>query len=199
MKWLSERISSHRHEDYTTVIVSSKIEKWKESLIFGWLMLWTLMGAGIIYYLVTDSFSESMLQNTTKKDLQLYLGVFLVLWAYFEYRVGRVYWWRKKGMEYFKFEENRLIMKRAFGKYGKAFEYLYGNITDLKIIERKQKSFSKVMGSAFWDIGNEALSFEYQGRQIIFGIQLEPQEAKILKMFFRDELKKKLKAATIKA
>ena len=31
MKWLSERISSHRHEDYTTVIVSSKIEKWKET------------------------------------------------------------------------------------------------------------------------------------------------------------------------
>lgn len=191
MKWLSERISFHKHENYTTIIVSSKIESWKESLIFGWLMLWTLIGLAIIYFLVTDNYSQAMLENTSKKDLQLYLGVFLVLWGYFEYRVARVYLWRKKGMEYFKFDAEKLTIKRAFGKYGKANEYMYDNISELKVIERKDKSYSKVMGSAFWDIGNEALSFMYHGRQIIFGVQLEPAEAKSFKTFFSDELKKR--------
>lgn len=189
MKWLSERISYHKHENYTTVIVSSKVESWKESLIFGWLMLWTIIGIGIIYLLITDNYSSGMLKNTTKKDLQLYLGVFLVLWAYFEYRVGRVYLWRKKGMEYFKFEKERLIVKRAFGNYGKANEYLYDNISDVKEIERKDRSFSKVMGGSFWDIGNEAVSFQYFDKQIIFGIQLEEKEAKVLSDFFTKEIK----------
>ena len=194
MKWLSERISYHKHEKYTTVIISSKVESWKESLIFGWLMLWTIIGAAIIYFLVTDNYTSGMLKNTTKKDLQLYLGVFLVLWAYFEYRVARVYIWRKKGMEYFKFEKERLIIKRAFGKYGKANEYLYDNISELKLIERKEKSFSKVMGSSFWDIGNEAVSFQYFDKQIIFGIQLEEKEAKAFGTFLKEEIKLRKRA-----
>lgn len=198
MKWLSERISYHKHEKYTTVIISSKVESWKESLIFGWLMLWTLIGATIIYFLVTDNYTSGMLANTTKKDLQLYLGVFLVLWAYFEYRVGRVYLWRKKGMEYFKFDKERLIIKRAFGKYGKAQEYLYDNISHLKLVERKDKSFAKVMGSSFWDIGNEAISFKYFDKEIIFGIQLEEKEAKSLRDFFSKEITYKMKSRASK-
>lgn len=189
MKWLSERISYHKHENYTTLIISSKVESWKESLIFGWLMLWTLIGGIIIYFLATDNYTSSMLENTNKKDLQLYLGVFLVLWAYFEYRVGRVYLWRKKGMEYFKFDKDRLIIKRAFGKYGKANEYLYDNISEIKELERKERSFASVMGGSFWDISNETVAFKYFDKQVIFGVQLEEKEAKQLKKFFSDEIK----------
>lgn len=189
MKWLSERISYHKHENYTTLIISSKVESWKESLIFGWLMLWTLIGGIIIYFLATDNYTSSMLENTNKKDLQLYLGVFLVLWAYFEYRVGRVYLWRKKGMEYFKFDNDRLIIKRAFGKYGKANEYLYDNISEIKELERKERSFASVMGGSFWDISNETVAFKYFDKQVIFGVQLEEKEAKQLKKFFSDEIK----------
>ena len=71
MKWLSERISFHKHENYTTLIISSKIESWKESLIFGWLMLWTIIGGAIIYFLLSDNYSQAMLENTNKKDLQI--------------------------------------------------------------------------------------------------------------------------------
>jgi hypothetical protein len=193
MKWLSERISYHIHENYTTVIISSKVESWKESLIFGWLILWTFIGASVVYLLISDIYAPAMLESTTKKDLQLFLSVFLVIWAYFEYRVGRVYWWRKNGMEYFRFKEDRLIIKRAFGNYGKANEYLYENISELKEIERKERSFSSVMGSSFWDIGNEAVSFKYFDKLIILGVQLNEKEKKVLKEFLDKEIKRKMR------
>ncbi len=189
MKWLSPRISFHRHKDkYTTLIISTKVDKWKESLIFGWLCLWTLVGLFMLYFLATGNFTESMLVNSSKKDLQLYLIIFLVFWGLFEYRVARVYLWRKKGMEYFKISPNKITIKKAFGKYGKANEYLLHNIDDIELIPQKQNGYARVMSGSFWDLGNETVSFDYLNKKIIFGKQLEAKEAKSLANLFKKEI-----------
>lgn len=191
MKWLSSRISFHRHkEGYTTVIISTKVEKWKESLIFGWLSIWTILGAVILYFLISGNYSESMLKNTEKKDLQLYLLIFLIFWAYFEYRAIKVYLWRKKGMEYFKVSKGKLILKKAFGKYGKAQEYLISNISNLDLIPFKENGYARVMSGSFWDVGNQTVSFDYHGQKIMFGAQLDKNEASSLKKFIDAELKR---------
>lgn len=191
MKWLSPRISFHRHKaGYTTIIISTKIDKWKESLIFGWLCLWSILGLFILYFLASENFTESMLENTEKKDLQLYLIVFLVFWAYFEYKVFKVYLWRKKGMEYFKISKGKLTIKKAFGKYGKAKEYLISNVHDLSLIPFRDNGYARVMSGSFWDIGNQTIGFIYHGQKIMLGAQLEKGEANSLIKFLNAELKK---------
>lgn len=191
MKWLTPRISFHRHkENYTTIIISTKIDKWKESLIFGWLILWSAIGIFMLYLLLTGNFSEKMLGNSSKQELQLYIIIFLLFWALFEFRVFRVYLWRKKGMEYFKITKEKLIIKKAFGKLGKANEYLIENISNFQLIQHKPNGFAQVMSGAFWDLGNETISFDYHNKKVIFGKQLQPAEAKKLLTFVKTEVKK---------
>ena len=190
MKYISERISYHRHNEYTTILISTKVDKWKESLLYGWLMLWVLVGIAISYVLVTGKYLNDSSGNTPKNQLQLFLIIFLVFWAYYLYKIVKVYIWRKKGVEYFKLNKDSLVIKRAFGKIGKAHSYSFKNIGPIKTTEQKEKSYSTVMQSAFWDIGNEKLNFDYDGKSVMFGIQLEAPETKKLKEFLNSEIKK---------
>lgn len=193
MKYISERISYHRHKDYTTILISTKVEKWKESLLYGWMMLWMLVGIAIVYVLITGNYLTTVAGDTPKNQLQLFLIIFMVFWAYYLYKIIRVYSWRKRGVEYLKLDKEALVIKRAFGKLGKAHSYQYANMEPIKILDQKEKSYSTVMQGAFWDIGNERLSFDYFHKAIIFGIQLDSNEAKKLKEFINSEMKSQKK------
>ncbi len=190
MKWLSDRISFHRHDEYTTILISTKVEKWKEGLLLGWMVLWSLAGMAMLFVLFSDSYLTQLSTNTPKNQLQLFLVLFLVFWAYYLYKIVKVYIWRNKGVEYFKLDTNSLVIKRAFGKIGKANSYKYENMGGLKLVEASSRSFGRVMQSAFWDIGNETLQFEYHGKQIIFGVQLESEETNKMKQFLNSEISK---------
>lgn len=191
MKFISERISYHRHDQYTTILISSKVEKWKESLLFGWMLMWIAVGGIILFLFASGTYSSETTLQTSKTQQQLYLLIFLVFWGYYLYRIIKVYLWRKKGVEYLKIDNQTLLIKRAFGKYGKASSYLYSNMGEIKLLDNSKKSYSWVMQSSFWDIGNEALSFECDGREVIFGIQLSIEEGKKLKDFLKTEIKRR--------
>ena len=192
MKWLSDRISFHRHDEYTTILISTKVEKWKEGLLFGWLLLWFLVGVSIFYIIFSGTYLKSIDTQTSSNQLQLFLILFLVFWGYYFYKIIKVYLWRRKGVEYFKLDKGSLVLKKAYGKVGRANSYLYENMGELKLIEISPRSFSSVMNGAFWDIGNESIQFEYYGKQVVFGRQLEIDEAKKLKKFINTEIKKYL-------
>jgi len=191
MKFISERISYHRHDQYTTILVSSKVEKWKESLLFGWMLMWIAIGVLILYLFVTGNYELDSIDAKVKGQQKLFLLIFMVFWAYYLYRIIKIYLWRKKGVEYFKVDKESLIIKRAYGKYGKAKSYIYSNMGKIELLEKSNRSFSWVMQSSFWDIGNEALSFGYEGKEVIFGIQLEIIESKKLRDFLKMEIKRR--------
>ena len=188
MKWLSDRISFYRHDEYTTILISTKVEQWKLSLILGWMLLWSLIGLIIFFVITNDNYLIELAVEVPIRQLQLFLVVFLVFWAYYLYKIIRIYIWRKKGVEYFKLDKDSLIIKKAFGKIGKANSYQYENILNLKLVEISPGSFSRIIEGSFWDIGNETLQFDYYGKQIVFGIQLGEEEARSLKQFLCKEI-----------
>ena len=193
MKWLSDRVSYHRHDEYTTILISSKVEKWKESLLFGWMTLWLLIGLTLIYFLVSRNYVQPDSTKEMMNQSRLFLIIFLVFWAYFAYRIIKVYLWRKKGVEYIKINSDSFLIKRAFGKMGTAKSYNYNEMRELELINQSARSFANVMGSSFWDISNETLNFEFQGKVVNFGIQLDTEEAKKVKQFIDAEIKKRSK------
>ena len=188
MKWLSNRISFHRHDEYTTILISTKVEKWKESILFTWMILWFVAGLAIVGVLFSKKYLNQIAGKTPKDQLQLFLILFLVFWGYYLYKIVKVYFWRKRGVEYLKLDKAGLVIKRGFGKFGKAKSYNLVNMGSVEVLERPTRSYSWVMQSAFWDIGNESLEFDYEGRKIIFGVQLDEKETKQLKQFLRIEI-----------
>ncbi len=188
MKWLSDRISFHRHDEYTTILISTKVEKWKESVLFVWMILWSIIGFLMLGILLNKEYLEQIKGDTPKNQLQLFLILFLVFWGYYLFKIIKVFVWRKSGVEYLKLDSNSLLIKRGFGKFGKAKSFKLANMGRVEILERPSRSYSWVMQSAFWDIGNESIEFDYHGKKIIFGVQLSEKESKQLKQFLRTEI-----------
>ena len=138
------------------------------------------------------AFSQDYLRHiageTPVSQLQLFLLLFLVFWGYYLYKIVKVFLWRTKGVEYLKLDRESLVIKRGFGKLGKAQCYRLSNMGSIEILECSSHSYSWVMQSAFWDIGNERLEFDYLGKKIIFGVQLEEDESMKLRKFLRTEI-----------
>lgn len=188
MKWLSNRISFHRHDEYTTILISTQVEKWKESLLFAWSVLWSLIGVAVLVVIFSPSYLSSVAGSTPKNQLLLFLLMFLVFWGYYLYKSIKVYLWRKKGVEYIKIDKDQLVIKKGIGNYGRAKSYPLSTISKFQELERSTRSYSWVMQSAFWDIGNESIEFQTEEKTIRLGVQLEEKETKELLKFLTKEL-----------
>ena len=167
-KYISDRISYLDHGNYSTVIISTKIDRLRESLLLFWILCWTACGVMLIYELITGDYEEEM---------RITLLIFVAFWVYFEYRIGKVFLWRKWGMEFISLDEEELTYKRAIGRYGKAKRFYHEKIIKMKADEDRPKSAGMSIENSFWFLGGERVHFEYDKRHYKFGRQLSNKES----------------------
>ena len=117
-------MSVQRSEGRFSVVISGKVEPWKEALLFAWVFAWTACG---IYFLYT-------FLNATDRDLKLGLMVMLIFWAYFEMRIGKALLWRKFGKELIRLKDGVLSFKNDINGYGKSQDHFVQNIEKLEFI-----------------------------------------------------------------
>lgn len=170
-KYISDRISYFDHKDKTTVIVSTKIDRWKEGLLMMWVMCWTASGVYFMYELATGDYDDQ-----TKIAIVIMLG----FWAYFEFRIGKALLWRKWGMEFISLDEDTFSMKKSIGKYGKSKRFYWDSMSKMKPIEVGERSVFGNLESSFWFVGGERIQFTVKKKMFKFGRQLSAKEAKDL-------------------
>lgn len=184
IKSISERVSYKKHEGFITVAISPRLDDKKQFLLTFWIFAWTFCGLVFI----------SQLFAGHTEDVFLGMVIMTVFWAYYEYRIGYVWMWRRKGLELIKIEEGKMTYKRSLKSYGKAFEFYIDNISNFGVVPQKAGSIGDVLGNSFWVIGGERLRFDYQGKEIRFGVQLSDEETEKLRKFlnetFVEELRK---------
>lgn len=176
MNTIGDRVSYKNHGDYTTVIVSSKIDKWKETLLLTWILGWTVCGVGFIYYLFWGGFP---------KEERLALMAMTAFWLFFEVRIVKTFLWRKFGMEFIKIDKDLMTIKSSINKYGKAIPYQLGRVKEVKALDQNPKAFNKVMNDSFWVMGQGSINFVYDGKDVRLGMQLEKNEADQLAKLLR--------------
>lgn len=185
MKLIGERVSYKNHEDYSTIVVSTNIDKWKETLLLTWLLGWTICGGVFFYFLFAGDFV---------KEERLMLLVMCAFWLFFEIRIGKAYLWRKSGMEFIKIDKDLMTIKRSIRSFGKAIPYQLGRIKNVQGLEIDPKGFSKSMNDSFWVIGQGTVRFFYDEKEVRFGAQLSTQDAdklaKIVKKLIREYTQK---------
>jgi hypothetical protein len=173
IKFISERVSYSKSPEETTVIITGRIDRLKETLLLTWLLAWTFCGIFIFIQLFMEYTREE----------KLYFIIFISFWLFFEYKILKVYRWRRWGKEYLRLTPEKLTIKKSVTDYAKAEEYFIENIKNWQLVTKSPTSFFQQMEKSFWMIGDDCIQFDYQGKTIYFGMQLiEKETNSILKL-----------------
>ncbi len=185
MKFIGSRISHQSKGDVFSVVIAASVERYKETLLITWLFFWTCSGAYFIAQLFTP----------LPRETKLFMVVLLTFWAYYEYRIGKIFMWRKFGYESIKFIEDKVVIRDVVRGRGKTNEYFIDNIQHFAKLGL-ENGWVKSMDQSFWVKGNGYIQFDYQGKLITFGKQLKEDEVSSLLQLVQKELierKRKLK------
>jgi len=179
-KSIGDRITWVEDKGVLSISISGRIEKWKESLLFFWILAWTFCGIYVAVQLFGDY----------PRDTKLAFAVYLVFWVYFQFKVGYAWLWRRWGKEYIKIDSESFRMKRDIRTYGKAHHCYIENIKSLSRVDYSKNHFLRGYNNSFWTIGGESLSFEYLSKKIGFGLQLNERDATELMRLVKEHLRK---------
>ena len=184
MEYLSERVSVDRGKDRTSVVITARLPKSRETLLVSWAVAWTLVGAYMIWEV----------SRMPAGELRQYLLIFLAFWTYFEVKVLKAVVWRLKGFELWRIKDGTLTLKDSLWGFGKAREYFVDNIARLGLLNIDERSWKWQLNESFWVIGGERLGFEHLGKKIAFGKGLTEEEARQLLKVLQHALKQERKA-----
>jgi hypothetical protein len=168
MEYIGKRISIKKKENHEwSIVILSSIDKTKNRLLFAWLFAWTVSGIIVLtqYFVIID--------QQTKIALIVWLG----FWAYFEYKIFKAFMWRKFGVEKIKLQDGKLYYKRDVSGKGKIQIFEFDFIKNIRTIESKENSFLENINNSYWVIAGEKIAFDYYGKEIKIGIQLEKADA----------------------
>jgi hypothetical protein len=179
MEYIGKQISIKRFENELSIVMLSFNNKMKNAMLFLYLFLWTICGIIVFsqYLLITDPNSKAM------------VIVWIGFWVYFEYKIFKAYMWRKYGKEKIKIRDGKIFYKKDVLGKGKIKNYDIDFIKDFRIIEKKADSFFDNLNNSYWIVAGERLAFDYYGKEITFGIQLDENDAKALYNKIKKELK----------
>ncbi len=156
-------------------------DSFKSNLLFAWLLVWTLCGI-----IVFSQFFSNM-----SKEEKLLMAVWMAFWAYFEYKIGNAYLWRKNGKEQISFDQNNIEYKRIIGKKITAKSFVIDNISDITIYEFGKNNFSDSFQNSYWVIGNETVFITNFDVKSGFGLQLTKEDATRLLQAIKKFIKRK--------
>lgn len=180
-KEIGENVSISKLKNETVVKITSRLEKWQEISLLVWIVLWTVMGIYVVYYLTTVNVPE---------DQQIFFIIYMAFWFYFEFHAVRAYLFKMFGYELIKFTKYKLLYKRSLFGLGRSKHYSLKNIEGFRLAEHSRKSFAGAYAKSFWTLANERIEFDYLNGKGTLGMHLEDRDAQELYRFLNQELKR---------
>lgn len=178
MRLISDRISIDETKNFSIVILG-KVERWKESLLLFWVLAWTFCGLVFLSYFFGD----------TPYHHDLSMLIMISFWTYFEVRIVKVFFWRRKGFEQIKFKDSALTITNSLFTKGKEKVYTLDGINTFDALPDSSKNFFSFMEDSFWVIGGDRIYFDYFGKKVVFAKQISAEETKKLLQVLNGKLK----------
>ena len=179
MKNIGEQIQINATNNIRTIRIAPKMSRLQETLFMTWLSAWTFCGLAVIFALISAK---------NKEEAIGYL-IFLAFWGFFEFKITRVYLWKKKGGENLKIDQKSVFFKNTIRKNGFEHEFQFEHIKNFKTLENNKQSFLQSLDNSFWVIGGHRLEFEYHKKKIQFGVQLNDIDTRNLYRYIQDGIK----------
>ena len=194
-KLIGERISTYTQKEYTSIIIYPKRTRWKEALLFAWVMAFSIVGFYMIFLLFggIETIDNTGLEGNPEdllRNQKIYVGVYVAFWLYFEYKIVRGLLWVVFGKELIKVTSDSLMIKNSILSYGKSNSYFFENMKGLDLVKHERLSFGFDYENAFWRKGTNSIIFEYRGKTVSFGRKLDEKDSNLLFRFLLDRVKK---------
>ena len=177
---ISKRSSVLIKDGVFSLVILPTDDKKKTNLLFLWLLAWTISGVIVIgnYFTITQD------------KAKLLLIIWIAFWAYFEFKIVRVFMCKRFGKEKLWIKNGLLLYKEDINGRGKTKEFDLNLISNLELITLTNGSIADTFSQTFWVKGGERIQFTCQSKVIKFGMQLADDEAKKIISALNKQLKK---------
>ena len=164
---IGKRSSIFIKDNVFSLVILPTAEKKKTNLLFLWLFAWSVSGIIILvnYFKLTND------------NAKLMIIIWLGFWAYFEFKIIRVYMWKRFGQEKLWIKNGILHYQQNINGRGKIKEFDLNLISDWDVIKVEQANIADYFSQTFWVKGGERIEFICQGKLIKLGMQLPDEEA----------------------
>lgn len=165
-----KRISTEKKEGGILIKIKAFKEESKQKNLTVWLLAWTFCGLAIGSQVFYDE----------NPELRKMILIFLAFWAYFEFKVIKVFRWRRSGEEQFYITDEIFSYGRTYHNRGILKQYRKDLVNSVRPLELDGNSLIKAFSDSYWVIGGEKLAFTANGKVIPFGLRLSDKEARQL-------------------
>ena len=151
--------------------ITQQISARNMGLLSGWLVLWLSLEAAVLYVWT---------QEPTAGNAWLGYAIYSAFWAFFAFRIGKVWMWRLRGSERIVANTRGISVAMAFGRRGLPDFFAHGAFTGVTRVEENPTQILRSFEQAFWSMGGETLQFKAGRRTMVFGKQLADRDADAL-------------------
>lgn len=165
---ISKRSSVLIKNQVFSLVILPTDDKKKTNWMFLWLLAWSVSGVIVMANYFT----------LTQDKAKLMLIIWLAFWAYFEFKIIRVYMWKRFGKEKLWIKNGKLLYQQDINGRGKVKEFDLNLVSDFSIVALTPGSIADTFSQTFWVKGGERIEFTCQSKLIKLGMQLDDDEAK---------------------
>ena len=146
------------------------------AMLSAWLVLWCCL-EGVVLYFWT--------QEPLEGNAWLGYAIYSAFWAFFAFRIGKVWMWRLRGREIIVADSRGISVAMAFGRRGLPDFFAHGAFKGVARVEENPTQILRTFEQAFWSMGGETLQFNAGRRTMVFGKQLNDRDADALLKLLR--------------
>jgi hypothetical protein len=165
---ISKRSSILTKDQVFSLVILPTGDKKKTNWMFLWLLAWSVSGVIVMANYFT----------LTQEKAKMMLIVWLAFWAYFEFKIIRVYMWKRFGKEKLWVKSGTLLYQQDINGRGKIKEFDLNLVSDFSLVALTPGSIADTFSQTFWVKGGERIEFNCQSKIVKFGMQLDDDEAK---------------------
>lgn len=168
---IGDRIQFQQDDDTLRVTIGQGIAPTQMALLTAWLLAWLSLEAMVLFFWT---------QEPNQGNAWVGYAVYSAFWAFFAFRMGKVWLWRRMGREVIVVDRKGLSIAMAFGERGLPDFFAHGVYSAPKTIPDNPQQILRTFEQAFWSMGGETLQFSSGKRTMVFGKQLSDRDADTL-------------------
>lgn len=168
---IGERITITQGDDSLKVDIHQQIPSAQMMMLTLWLVAWMALEVLVLTFWT---------QEPSEGNAWLGYAIYSAFWAFFAFRIGKVWMWRRVGREVLVVDRKGISIANAFGERGLPDFFAHSTYSMPTRIEANPQQILQTFEKAFWSMGGETLQFSSGKRTMVLGKQLSEQHANAL-------------------